>query len=379
MKAASAAVAVLFVLAPPCICRADATFQGLGELAGGGYYSNAQAVSGDGSTVVGYSTSGSGTEAFYWRAGGPIQGLGDLSGGGFYSIAYGASYDGSVIVGRTATARGAEPFRWTAATGLESLGIYGGYVFADACSGDGSVIVGTGPGYAFRWTAASGAVDLGTFSSTYDTKAAFGVSADGSVVAGYGVNGQAKAFVWTPAGPTVRLPDLPGGSFQGYAKAVSADGLVVVGGSDRTSDSHREAFRWTSAGGIVPLGRLDDDTESDALGVSGDGGVIVGHGREGLGPGRAFIWDAQNGMRDLKTVLQDVHGLDLAGWTLRQANDISADGRVIVGYGVNPSGDTEAWVAVIPEPATLGLLAAGAAVAMVQAGRRRRRAGRTGL
>jgi hypothetical protein len=40
-------------------------------------------------------------------------------------------------------------------------------------------------------------------------------------------------------------------------------------------------------------------------------------------------------------------GLDLTGWTLKIAHGISDDGRVIVGEGNNPNGDTEAWIAVI--------------------------------
>jgi hypothetical protein len=38
-------------------------------------------------------------------------------------------------------------------------------------------------------------------------------------------------------------------------------------------------------------------------------------------------------------------GASLAGWTLTSANDISADGQFIVGSGINPNGNTEAWLA----------------------------------
>jgi hypothetical protein len=38
-------------------------------------------------------------------------------------------------------------------------------------------------------------------------------------------------------------------------------------------------------------------------------------------------------------------GLDLTGWTLEVAQAVSADGRTIVGYGPNPSGNYEGWVA----------------------------------
>src|SRR5262249_9420946 len=57
---------------------------------------------------------------------------------------------------------------------------------------------------------------------------------------------------------------------------------------------------------------------------------------------RAFIWDAQHGLRDLNVVLPEM-GLNLGNWLLNEARGISANGRVIVGTGTNPSGNTEAW------------------------------------
>jgi len=72
-----------------------------------------------------------------------------------------------------------------------------------------------------------------------------------------------------------------------------------------------------------------------------------------------MIWDSVNGMRALRDVLIYDCGLDLTGWSLDGATGISADGLTIAGNGSNPSGNDEAWVAVIPEPATLGLLSLG--------------------
>jgi hypothetical protein len=62
-------------------------------------------------------------------------------------------------------------------------------------------------------------------------------------------------------------------------------------------------------------------------------------------------------MRDLKQVLQEDYGLDLTGWQLNgggylygcQETDVSADGLTIVGSGNNPSGNVEAWIAVLAE------------------------------
>ena len=52
-------------------------------------------------------------------------------------------------------------------------------------------------------------------------------------------------------------------------------------------------------------------------------------------------------MRAIQDVLENDYGLDLTGWTLTDAHDISEDGTVIVGAGINPNGDIEAWRAVI--------------------------------
>src|SRR5262245_39101254 len=48
------------------------------------------------------------------------------------------------------------------------------------------------------------------------------------------------------------LGDLPGGSFDSRANAVSADGSVVVGFGDNAA-GYQDAFRWTAAAGMVGL------------------------------------------------------------------------------------------------------------------------------
>jgi probable HAF family extracellular repeat protein len=90
------------------------------------------------------------------------------------------------------------------------------------------------------------------------------------------------------------------------------------------------------AGGLFGSGVTD---------VSADGSVLVGHAQTASGT-EAFIWDAANGMRNLKDVLVAAGlGADLTGWTLNYALGVSGDGLTIVGWGINPSGNDEAWMA----------------------------------
>jgi uncharacterized membrane protein len=118
---------------------------------------------------------------------------------------------------------------------------------------------------------------------------------------------------------------------------------------------------------MVGLGDLSGGSfESGAFAVSGDGSTVVGYGNDAEGRS-AFIWDPANGMRSLRDVLTSEYGLDLTGWTLSTANDISLDGKTIVGSGWNVD-HYEAWVATIPEPNSIALLA----LILCTVGRRRR-------
>jgi hypothetical protein len=71
------------------------------------------------------------------------------------------------------------------------------------------------------------------------------------------------------------------------------------------------------------------------------------------GPGGefSFIWEEGRGMRLLEEVLLTDYGFgqtgQLDGWQLGHASAISDDGTTIVGTGVNPQGQQEAWRVVL--------------------------------
>jgi probable HAF family extracellular repeat protein len=265
----------------------DGVMEKLGPGAGG--HGFAFDVSGNGSVVVGEL----GSEAFRWEAG-ALAALGDLPGGGFYSSARGVSRDGRVVVGHGATAYAdQEAFRWEAGV-MEALGFlnaYDDYSIAHAVSSNG-VIVGEARGFYQGYAY----VDAFRFDA--------GVMEEIS-------------------GPNVD---------PGPASDVNPDGSAIVG----------LGFRWID-GTIESI--FFPHSSSQAFGVSDDGSIAVGgtFASSGSSP-QAVIWGASRIGRALQDVLEDDYGLDLGGWNLREARGISADGRTIVGSGINPSGQYEAWI-----------------------------------
>jgi probable HAF family extracellular repeat protein len=188
------------------------------------------------------------------------------------------------------------------------------------------------------------------------------VSADGNVIIGSiatVLDPAGQAFRWTSETGVVRLAE----TGRSIGHGVSADGSVVVGGRDLGAGF--QAFRWTAQTGMVGLGDLPGGRVlSTANDVSANGMVVVGSGETAfdgsLSTTEAFFWTAGTGMVNLRSFLVS-QGADLAGWKLISAEGVSADGRTIVGTGENPAGNPEGWIATIPEPSTLLLAALSAA------------------
>jgi probable HAF family extracellular repeat protein len=345
----------------------QSSFRGLGDLPGGILASRAMGVSGDGSVVVGRGAVDDGrNEAFRWTAAGGMVGL------GFYpnaleSVGLGSNVDGSIIVGSTGSQN---PFRWTAATGIEPLtGLDPLSSWANGVSGDGLTVVGGRASgdivtRAYRWTQAEGPVELSGHPAGSTRSQAFAANGDGSVIVGdvQLAPGRFGAFRWTQSTGMVVFGDTPG-FVATTAYATNPSGTVIVG-THFPGTGDLNAFRWTQAGGMELLTGLPG---GEAFGVSADGGVIVGDSNTASGFGGAFVWMRETGMVDLRSYLLSRGVADVAGWQLEDAVGVSGDGRVIVGYGRNPAGSFEAYMAVIPSPWTAPVLLLG-----VVAVRRRR-------
>ncbi len=176
---------------------------GLGTLPLEGSESFAVAVSADGRVVVGLNRMSVEEVAVRW-VDGVIENLGDLPGGGFFSQsrARDVSTDGAVVVGRGSSDRGREAFRWKNGAMIGLGDLPGSSVDSEALavSGDGSVIVGEGNTdvgtRAFVWDAVNDIRDLkavlendfGLDLTGWTLETAVGISDDGLTIVGRGLN-----------------------------------------------------------------------------------------------------------------------------------------------------------------------------------------------
>lgn len=327
----------------------------------GGKYHYPLDMSETGSIVGKYTNSSGRPEAFLWHLENKqFIPLGDLPGGGFGSNANSISADGQIIVGMTTTEKGPEAFKWTSASGMQVIaGLSTGssaYSYANSVSSDGKTIVGAARNQnnnleAFILDAESGIHMLGNLGGDHSFSDADKISADGTTVVGRSSSPAGlQAFIWTKSMAMVGLGYLPGIS-QGssIAHGVSDDGSVIVGESTTPVNTRSvEAFRWTRSDGMQGLGDLPGgDYRSIAYAVSGDGNIIVGTSKS-VSDYEAFIWDHENGMRSLKSVLES-EGINLDGWRLINAFYISFDGSVISGIAEDANKIFRAWVAVLPD------------------------------
>jgi probable HAF family extracellular repeat protein len=340
-------------------------FLPLGDLDGGVFSSVANALSSDGTTIVGQSTSGRGVEAMRWRLETGMVGLGGLSAGGFGSTAYDVSADGGVVVGVSQSSlvdcpgRVDEAFRWTAAGGMSPLGdLSTGCFFSVAygVSADGAKVVG-GATNALTNTAAFWSAgnwqDLGFAMSLGNSSSVDDLTPDETVAVGtqrFDATASYQVFRWQADAGQELLGDLDGGDVYAGALGVSDDGSVVVGFA--SSANGVEAFRWTRGTGLTGLGDFGSGAfGSQALALTADGTLIVGFGTTDAGT-EAALWPSSLVMTSLASELTR-HGVTIpTGWLLRDATGVSVNGREVTfaGNALNAAGAPEAWTATYCQP-----------------------------
>jgi uncharacterized membrane protein len=243
--------------------------------------------------------------------------------------------DGSTFAGITAARGPWEPFLWRSRE-LEYFD-FGGAL--SALSDNGQWVVGQNlfrPDYvhAYRWSAESGFVDLGAL-ELEEQSAATATSEDGRVV--IGISGE-RAYRWTEASGMQALP-LPAGRTRSLAVDVSSDGTLIFGATGSFEEQRWYPTLWHDDGVEELETRSGEGSRPEAL--NADGTVAVG-----ADAGAAALWLAGLGVRRLSDVLVEA-GVDLDGWELEAALDVSADGRVVYGVG-SYQGSPASWLASLP-------------------------------
>jgi uncharacterized membrane protein len=309
----------------------------------------------------------SNSDAFRWDPAGGYTNLGHLPGDGMgrRSEATAISADGSVIVGHTviwdAFSSFQRAFIWTPSGGLQALGdtsLRESSALGLSSNGQiagGWVITNARTQHAVLWNAGVETRRLRAGTS------AWGLSRNGLWLGGTdAMTPEVDAFIWSQNTGIQLIGSLGPGTDS--VNAVTDDGKVAVG-----QGGNYLPFRWTPAGGMQSLVYPGDSGQ--AHGLNADGSVVVG----ALSNAGAFLWTEEAGMRRLQDVLTEDYSLNLSGWNLRGATDISADGQTIVGYGLH-NGNYEGFIVTIPEPSTGLLIGLGVAVQIRRARRRPRRA-----
>lgn len=333
------------------------------------------AVSANGHVVVGHVITGDKQQAFRWDEEKGLQGLGDLEGGAVKSSAIDVSADGSVIVGdgtlddKGDNARRA--FRWTQEDGLKMLGDHGDHhaVDAVAVSADGRVVAGhLGDQFnprlqGFTWTLEKGFLPVESIVEIAGRKFngvsnILGLSPNGKVAAGsmsmQGINFN-SACLWVDGyGVPIQRQELTEGTgnlpgFVGTLSVVidlwtNAQGEVkaIVGrhhnkstGKTRGFCIANTKFHWLEGGeGVL----------SWPVAMSQNGELIVGamtDDEKNLGA----VWKAGYGVIQVASLLK-MSGAELPEGTLINATGVSADGKTVVGVGIDLAGKSFGWRAV---------------------------------
>lgn len=319
-----------------------------------GTQSQAFGISADGSVIVGASDFASGvlTRAVMWVrniSGGydaPIS-LGTLP-GGTRAVAQAISADGTTIVGQSDAADGfTYGFAWTSGGGMVQLPagddlFQGNAVFG--CSADGSLIVGqagfTDGLHAVCWSDVGWSVITSLDTPIGSTGAALGCDSSGTIVFGTwtGVDSINHGVRWVNGGGGFGAK-ISLGLFMGnevLPAAMSADGGTIVGTGSDTGNA--VAVLWTLADGwLNPIGLPAGAILANAISISPDATTVGGIYQPTLAGNGILLWTLGTSFLDVSGVFGNMQ------W-------FSEDNSVAVGY-IIPFGTQAAyWQLASPPP-----------------------------
>jgi uncharacterized membrane protein len=268
---------------------------------------------------------------------------------------------------------------------------------AHSLNTDGSIIAGSvfydvlGDGIerpqAVQWLN-RGSAEMLAMPDGYNSSEARGVSLSGELIVGYAaINEQGqpsdaptkkKAAYW--AGGHVNIIDPDSEEISAFT-GISDDGSMGIGyvaikekgGGPKSAMAYQF---WDGALTMLHEGDYDGDGIADgsaAYALSTDGSVIGGSITQIANLETATLW--KKGVLGTYTeynvmeLLANIGSSGQDGWYLHAVTGVSGDGRTIAGWGTDPLGQTQGWVAHIPAPGSVALIGLAGLVAA-----RRRRA-----
>ncbi len=179
-----------------------------------------------------------------------------------------------------------------------------------------------------------------------------------------------KGMIWDIPGDTYRVvePSSVGAESLVFAQ-MTPDGSKILTWSWHADDTTKgglfdvasESYTLLDAGDINQDGQINlfDRHDSAVYATSADAEIIGGSYTLLGGEEAAAIWLADGGIYEMHDLHDYVSNLGMsgeAGWQFGAITGISADGSVLVGWGIDPDGNTGGWRITIPSPASAGLL-----------------------
>jgi probable HAF family extracellular repeat protein len=212
---------------------------------------------------------------------------------------------------------------------------------------DAKVIVGSnwaskrgGKFYSITWDSPwNSSTRLPLLDSRASAEHAYGINNSGVIVGrtvfGLGVNNRYEATMWSPGGSVTSLGYLPKAQKGTVPEAINDAGVVVGSATFDADPSIAHPFMWTPATGIFDLGVVPGTEFTYASGINNAGQVIATAGAYSqLTARHVYIWTQATGYQDLGTLpnAQDVDSL--------YPRAINNTGVVIGGYRYIPTNKT---------------------------------------
>jgi probable HAF family extracellular repeat protein len=284
----------------------------------GGWYTEPRAINNHGQ-VTGLSYfDGNDIEHTFLYSGGMTSDLGTL-GGTLGTIAGLRSYGSDInsagdVVGQSETLDGfIHAFVYRGGS-MEDLGTLGGFISEAKGITDSGRIVGTAEdkdGFTRAFTYENGQMTALPIDATYARGEA--INSLGVVVAGEFITSTNETHAYVYGDKFVDIGTLGGG--QAYAEAINDLG-DVIGYSDLPGVGVTGfLYRGGVMRELVPTYNEPNDINN--------AGVVVGYAHFG-NVGHAFVWDADNGIRDLNTLIDPQ-----PGWTIEVATGINDLGQIV--------------------------------------------------